>query len=78
MGLAKAPMRRRSWSSWMIFPGVGSALPIRLTPLRTMVLGWDCRKGFSMFRPFWIRTMAVVVLTIVPLLLVYLSCSAYI
>jgi hypothetical protein len=31
------------------------------TPERTGVLGWDARKGFSMFRPFWMRTRVVCV-----------------
>jgi hypothetical protein len=62
-GLEKAPMRRRSGSSWMIWPGEGSALPMRETPERTGVVGCEVRKGFSMLRPFWMRTRVVCVLS---------------
>jgi hypothetical protein len=40
-------------------PGEGSALPIRDTPERTVVVGLEARKGFSMLRPFWMRTRVV-------------------
>jgi hypothetical protein len=40
-------------------PGAGSALPMSETPERTGVLGWDSRNGFSMLRPFWMRTTVV-------------------
>jgi hypothetical protein len=65
LGLGKAPMKSLSGSSWMMWPGDGSALPMRDTPESTVVVGWDDRKGFSMFRPFCIRTIVVWVLLLV-------------
>lgn len=42
-----------------MWPGAGSALPMSETPEMTGVLGWESRKGFSMLRPFWMRTRMV-------------------
>ena len=43
----------------MMVPGEGSMLPIRETPERSGVVGNVVWRGFSMFKPFWIRTMVV-------------------
>jgi hypothetical protein len=37
---------------------------MRETPERTSVVGWEARKGFSILRPFWIRTRVVWVLSL--------------
>jgi len=52
-------MKSLSGSSWTIWPGVSSALPMRDTPERTGVLGCDARKGFSMLSPFCRSTSVV-------------------
>jgi hypothetical protein len=55
-------MKSLSGSSWMMWPWEGSALPMRETPERMGVVGWVVSKGFSMLRPFWMRTRVVWVL----------------
>jgi hypothetical protein len=42
-----------------MWPGDGSALPMRDTPERMGVVGFVVWKGFSILSPFWIRTRVV-------------------
>jgi hypothetical protein len=42
-----------------MWPGDGSALPMRDTPERMGVVGFVVWKGFSMLSPFWMRTRVV-------------------
>jgi hypothetical protein len=42
-----------------MWPGEGSALPMRDTPERIGVVGCVVWKGFSMLSPFWMRTRVV-------------------
>jgi len=59
LGFVNAPMMRRSRSSWRITPGDVSVAPMRETPERTRLVGNAAMSGFSIFSPFWRRTMEV-------------------
>ncbi len=59
LGFVKAPTMRRSRSSCKITPGEVSVTPIRETPESIGFDGNDARSGFSIFRPFWRRTILV-------------------
>ena len=59
IGLSKTPMKVRSWLWWLMVPGGDSMAPLKVMPERMGLAGKAEKKGRSMLRPFWMRTMAV-------------------
>ena len=60
--VGNAPMRSLSPSSWTMWPGEGSALPIMEIAERMGMLGCGRKNGFSMLRPFCRRIRVVLLL----------------